>query len=290
LKPQGRGYSRFRLGIFFPNRRLDCLERPPEGAVPQGRIQEGLPLATAQFMSLRKNPTGAMKLNRPLCMLVCGLCIVLSPAVRAQLTDEQRILHGGPAPTKRIREPIPDEEVRPSATYPNVQTFDFPHAVYFPAQSRQRNQLLLFIPGTQPHDKKGDPEKPSAIRFCKNAALSGYHAVYLMYPNDVAAAEACWDKPDPDAFALFRWALIEGDRRASRIARSSSYSTSSVSTRIRTGASLSSTGRWPGKRLPLPVSRRAAGTRLSSLRDTWWPGYCASVRQRTTVAFSTRSW
>jgi hypothetical protein len=35
-----------------------------------------------------------------------------------------------------------------------------------------------------------------------------------MYPNDVAAAEACWDKPDPDAFALFRWALIEGGSNA----------------------------------------------------------------------------
>lgn len=60
------------------------------------------------------------------------------------------------------------------------------------------------------HERKGEPQKPVNQRFLKNAALSGYHAVYLMYPNDVAAAEACRDKPDRDGFALFRWAIIEG--------------------------------------------------------------------------------
>jgi len=153
-------------------------------------------------------------MNRPTRLLLLTLGMTFSIVVRAQQTDEQRMLHGGSAPVRHTREPMPDEEVRPSATDPDIQTFDYPHAVYFPARNRQRNQLLLFIPGTQPHDKKGDPEKPSAIRFCKNAALSGYHVVYLMYPNDVAAAEACRDKPDPDAFSLFRWALIEGGSNA----------------------------------------------------------------------------
>ena len=153
-------------------------------------------------------------MNWPTKLLLLVLGMTFSIVVRAQQTDEQRMLHGGPAPNRHTRELMPDEEVRPSATDPNIQTFDYPHAVYFPAQNRLRNQLLLFIPGTQPHDKKGDPEKPSAIRFCKNAAVSGYHVVYLMYPNDVAAAEACRDKPDPDAFSLFRWALIEGGSNA----------------------------------------------------------------------------
>lgn len=136
--------------------------------------------------------------------------MVLSNSVRAQQDDVERMLHGVSGSNVRKVEVKPDELVTPSETDPNIATFDYPHAVYFPVPSRQRNQLLLFIPGTQPRDKKGNPEKPSAIRFCKNAAMSGYHVVYLMYPNDVAAAEACRDKPDRDAFSLFRWALIEG--------------------------------------------------------------------------------
>jgi len=107
-----------------------------------------------------------------------------------------------------------DEEVRPSATDPAIKTFDNPHGIFFPVGKRQRNQLLLFITGTQLPEKKGQPQKPIYQRFLKNAALSGYHAVFLMYPNDVAAAEACSAKPDRDGFALFRWAIIEGGTNA----------------------------------------------------------------------------
>jgi hypothetical protein len=145
--------------------------------------------------------------------MALGLCFVHWAC--AQRNDEETILHGGSLPASRTRQmPKPDELVTPSATDPEIQTFDYPHAVYFPAAARLRNQLLLFIPGTQPRDKKGDAEKPGAIRFCKNAALAGYHVVYLMYPNDLAAAEACANKPDRDAFSLFRWALIEGGSNA----------------------------------------------------------------------------
>ena len=105
---------------------------------------------------------------------------------------------------------MPDEEVRPTVTDSNIQTFDNPHGIYFPSEQRLRNQLLLFIPGTQPSERKGEPQKPGANWFCKVAALNGYHVVYLMYPNDIAAMEACPHSPDRDAFSAFRWALIEG--------------------------------------------------------------------------------
>jgi len=108
------------------------------------------------------------------------------------------------------REPMPDEEVRPTATDPSIKTFDNPHGIYFPSEQRLRNELLLFIPGTQPQERKGEPQKPLANWFCKVAALNGYHVVYLMYPNDVAAMEACPHSSDRDAFSVFRWALIEG--------------------------------------------------------------------------------
>ena len=127
-------------------------------------------------------------------VLVAAIALVLSVPVNAAVP----------------REPMPDEEVLPSATDPNIKTFDNPHGIYFPSEQRLRNQLLLFIPGTQPEGRKGEPQKPLAQWFCKVAALNGYHVVYLMYPNDVAAMEACPRSPNRDAFSVFRWAIIEG--------------------------------------------------------------------------------
>jgi hypothetical protein len=105
-----------------------------------------------------------------------------------------------------------DELVRPSATDASIRTFDNPHGVDFPSGKIRRNELLLFITGTQPAEKKGEAQKPGARRFCKNAALSGYHVIFLEYPNDVSAADACRNSRDRDAYSAFRWALIEGGR------------------------------------------------------------------------------
>jgi hypothetical protein len=132
-------------------------------------------------------------------LLTSVLGMVLSPTVIF-----------GQQPGRNTREPMYDEEVRPSATDSSIRTFDNPYGVYFPEGKQIRNQLLLFITGTQPEEKKGQPQKPGARRFCKNASLSGYHVIFLMYPNDVSAADACRKAPDRNAYAVFRWAIIEG--------------------------------------------------------------------------------
>ena len=102
-----------------------------------------------------------------------------------------------------------DEQVMPSVTDPAIKTFDFPHGVDFPNPEYLRNQLLLFLDGTNP---SGEPQRPGAIRFTRLAAYYGYHVIYLMYPNDVSAAEVARDVPDKKAFATFRWDLIEGGK------------------------------------------------------------------------------
>jgi len=104
--------------------------------------------------------------------------------------------------------PRPDELVFPSQTDPQIQTFDFTHGVYFPTHNTPRRGLFVFFPGTQ--KEANVIQKPGVPWLCKWASLLGYHAIFLMYPNTVAAAEACRDSPDPDAFSTFRWAIIEG--------------------------------------------------------------------------------
>ena len=112
----------------------------------------------------------------------------------------------------------PDELVRPADTDDKIVTFDNPHGVYFP-EGTSRGELLLFLPGTN----KKENQMPGARRFCRNAATSGYNVIFLMYPNDVAAAEACREDADPNAFSDFRKTLIEGgDTRHLKLARSES--------------------------------------------------------------------
>mgnify|MGYP003351818380 CR=1 FL=1 len=69
-----------------------------------------------------------------------------------------------------------------------------------------RHELLVFLPGTSGSGDRGGEG------LCELAARLGYHAVSLTYPTAVAAAQVCANDPDPKAFELFRWALIEGGR------------------------------------------------------------------------------
>lgn len=106
-------------------------------------------------------------------------------------------------------------KVRPSETDPAIKTFDTSHYVYVnreilvehaPKRVAARNQLLLWIPGTQ----QGESEGPGgAAGFCQLAADLGYHVIILKYPNDESAS-VCRDDRDPEAFEKFRMALIAG--------------------------------------------------------------------------------
>lgn len=126
--------------------------------------------------------------------------------------------------------------VRPSATDPEIKTFDTPHRIYFsPAATTEkgpsvpsRGQLLLWIPGTAAPAAPGKAKAkakaeptpdadaaPSAggregsEAFCQLAASLGYHVISLRYPNALSASAARFDA-DADEFERFRMALVAG--------------------------------------------------------------------------------
>lgn len=90
----------------------------------------------------------------------------------------------------------------PSATDPQIKTFDIAHLSWLP-QTKSRNQLVLFLPGTN-----GVPR--SDFGFTKTAAALGFHTIFLMYPDGIAAQQCCVNRDDPDAYIKFRTAIIEG--------------------------------------------------------------------------------
>ncbi len=90
----------------------------------------------------------------------------------------------------------------PSDTDPRIQDFNEPHISWLP-KGAPRKQLLLFIPGTG--------GKPTAnFRFAKTASDLGYHVIFLMYPDNIAAQKKCGDSPEPNADMNFRLAIIQG--------------------------------------------------------------------------------
>jgi pimeloyl-ACP methyl ester carboxylesterase len=92
--------------------------------------------------------------------------------------------------------------IRPSATDPAIKTFDDPHLVYSNPEAKPRNELLIFIPGTN--------GKPGGTNlFCQTAADLGYHVLALAYPSDIPAT-IVRNEQDPNAFENFRTEIIEG--------------------------------------------------------------------------------
>ena len=71
--------------------------------------------------------------------------------------------------------------VLPSVTDRGIDAFDKKH-VYFGPKANRRDQLLVFLPGT--HSR---PIDPGLLAFVQCAADQGYHAVGLMYSNEVSA-------------------------------------------------------------------------------------------------------
>lgn len=93
-------------------------------------------------------------------------------------------------------------KVQPSLTDKAIKEFDDPHLVYFNKSVKPRNELLIFLPGTN--------GKPGGTNlFCQTAADLGYHTVAIAYPTDIPAARVR-DEKDPDAFEKFRLEIIEG--------------------------------------------------------------------------------
>jgi len=103
--------------------------------------------------------------------------------------------------------------VIPSATDPEIKTFNEPHWAYVNRDivvehqadgAQDRHELLLWLTGTggKGHDAQG---------FANLAANLGYHVVTLMFPDDIPAT-ACATDSAPKAFEQFRMAIIQGGR------------------------------------------------------------------------------
>lgn len=100
-------------------------------------------------------------------------------------------------------------DVPPQATDPAIRTFPQPHRVFLDEAARARGQLLVYLPGTGATTADQD-------EFGRTAAGIGYHVVFLMYPNDVAAA-SCQDDEDESTFEKFRREIIAGGDRDPRV-------------------------------------------------------------------------
>lgn len=95
----------------------------------------------------------------------------------------------------------PQSVVYPTDTDPEIRRFNNPQAAYAPLGS-PRGELFVLLPGT-------GGKKTGMKRLMTNAALVGYHVIEVMYNDDIPA-DICARDADPNAFAEFRWALIEG--------------------------------------------------------------------------------
>ncbi len=150
-------------------------------------------------------------------LLVVGACLILPLLAFAKVPD-----------TALRDDAINTIRIRPSETDPEIKTFDTYHYAYVndaiivdhdASLTPIRNQLLLWIPGTQ---EKENESPGAAAGFCKLAANLGYHVVILKYPNNESAS-ACRNDADRNAFEKFRMALITGGTSAHlNVARSES--------------------------------------------------------------------
>ncbi len=113
-------------------------------------------------------------------------------------------------------------DVPPRATDPAIRTFLQPHRVFLDEAAPSRRQLLVFLPGTGATTADQD-------EFGRTAAGLGYHVVYVMYPNDVAAA-SCQDDEDETTFEKFRREIIAGGDSDPRV---SVDRTESIESRLR---------------------------------------------------------
>ncbi len=101
-------------------------------------------------------------------------------------------------------------DVLPQETDPAIQQYKQRHRVFLDAAATPRMQLLVYLPGTGA--TTGEQEE-----FGRTAAGLGYHVIYLMYPNDVAAA-VCQDDVDETSFEKFRREIITGRDLDPRVA------------------------------------------------------------------------
>lgn len=93
--------------------------------------------------------------------------------------------------------------VTPSATNPQIASYNNPHYVYLDTRVVPKNKLFVFLPGTS-----GFPSVYTLI--AKKAANLGYHSIGLMYPNGSEIYIASGSNPDNTSFGRCRQEIFEG--------------------------------------------------------------------------------
>ena len=160
--------------------------RAPKSAREFRRIPHHSPacLPTLSLAASTRRPVGQPLFSPNLRILIMSFALMVFAAIVVSGQESS---------------PIP---VRPSDTDPAITKFNDPHLVYHNSAVKKRNELLVFLPGTN-----GRPGGTGL--FCQTGADLGYHVLALAYSTDVAAATVR-DEPDRQAFEKFRTEIIEG--------------------------------------------------------------------------------
>ena len=94
-------------------------------------------------------------------------------------------------------------KILPSATNPDIITFNNEHEVCYDNRATLLNKLFVFLPGTT-----GSPSYYKLI--VKKAASLGYHAIGLMYPNNSDLYTSAAASSDLGEFARCRQEIFDG--------------------------------------------------------------------------------
>ncbi|MGX5817305.1 BPSS1187 family protein [Chitinophaga lutea] len=93
--------------------------------------------------------------------------------------------------------------VRPQETNAQLTTYNDPHLVAYRPSGGQNGRLFLFLPGTGAKSKN--------YRYIlETAALLGYHAIGLSYPNTPAINAICAGSNDVTSHSRARLEIIDG--------------------------------------------------------------------------------
>lgn len=100
--------------------------------------------------------------------------------------------------------------ILPSTTNSSILLFNSAHLACLDTRTTLKNKLFVFLPGTT-----GFPATYKLI--VKQAALQGYHAIGLMYPNDASIYTASNNDTTNTQFAKCRQEIFDGTNQTSGV-------------------------------------------------------------------------